>query len=38
MEHKSQLVIANFQNQKTILYMPKWPKEIERSKILFIPK
>jgi len=23
---------------KSILYMPEWPKEVERSKILFIPK
>jgi predicted MPP superfamily phosphohydrolase len=28
----------DFQNKKSLLYMPEWPLEIERSKILLIPK
>jgi parallel beta-helix repeat protein len=29
---------VDFQNKKSLLYMPQWPSEIERSKILFVPK
>jgi hypothetical protein len=28
----------DFQKKKSLLYMPQWPLEIERSKILFVPK
>jgi hypothetical protein len=31
-------VDIDFQNKKSLLYMPQWPSEIERSKILFVPK
>jgi hypothetical protein len=33
-------LIANtdFEKQKSILYMENWPNEVERSKVLFIPK
>jgi len=35
----SQLKIdIDFQKKKSLLYMPEWPLEIERSKILFVPK
>jgi hypothetical protein len=29
---------TDFEKQKSILYMESWPNEVERSKILFIPK
>jgi hypothetical protein len=35
----SQLKVdIDFQKKKSLLYMQEWPSEIERSKILFIPK
>jgi len=32
------IVDTDLEKQKTILYMKNWSQEIERSKILFIPK
>jgi len=32
------IVDTDFEKGKSILYMKEWPKEIERSKILFVPK
>ena len=29
---------TDFEKQKSILYMENWPSEVERSKVLFIPK
>jgi predicted MPP superfamily phosphohydrolase len=29
---------TDFEKQKTILYMENWPQEVERSKILFVPR
>jgi len=35
----SQLKVdIDFQTKKSLLYMPEWPSEIERLKILFVPK
>jgi hypothetical protein len=31
-------VDTDLEKEKSLLYMPEWPLEIERSKILFIPK
>jgi len=31
-------VDTDLKKKKSLLYMPEWPSEIERSKILFIPK
>lgn len=35
----SQMIFdTDVNKKKSILYMPSWPKEIEKEKILFIPK
>jgi hypothetical protein len=31
-------VDTDLEKKKSLLYMPEWPLEIERSKILFVPK
>jgi hypothetical protein len=31
-------VNTDLKKKKSLLYMPEWPSEIERSKILFVPK
>ena len=38
LELSSLIADTDFEKQKTILYMENWPTEVERSKILFIPK